>query len=174
MSTNAFTPRNTNWDGVWGTFNLGLVNEVDPDIKLVCEPITRGTTGKVELGDYAIATAGMVKFQIPDINPTLLTTLNPWMADGDGQVLMPATPNKDMYAYAQILNLHPHDIAAGTVTEDLNFVKAVPMSCINIKRDGQDPKKGIWEATFKLYPDRTKLFASPPKLVYGYLGAIPS
>ena len=170
--SNTYNPRITNWDVVWSSYSLGLVNEVQPDIKLITTPVTRGTTGKkVVLDDFVSAVDAKVKVKIPDIAAALIKELCPWIGSG-AQYLAPSVPNTLLYQYAALLTLHPHDIAAATTTEDLSFPKAVPFSLFDLKRDGD--KESDWEVEFKVYPDFTKLTAGTPILCYAYLGPVPS
>lgn len=167
--SNTYNPRITSWDTVWSGYDLKFVNEVRPDIKLITTPITRGTTGKkVVLDDFVSAVDAMIKCKVPDIAASLILEMCPWV--GAKQYLSPSAPNASLYSYAALLTLHPHDIASGTTTEDLNFPKAVPFSLFNLARDGD--KETDWELIFKIYPDFTKLTASTPLLVYGYLGPV--
>jgi hypothetical protein len=163
------TGRMTDWDVTWNSIALGTFNEVDPSkLKMTLEPITRGTTGKTILGHMVTGLEGTLTVQCMDVTSTLINDLQPWQTAGE---IIPSTPNQDLYSYAQVLTLHPHDVAAATHTEDLNFIKAVPISVIQLKRDGG--KQDMLIAEFQLYPDRAQIVGTPPKVVYGYVGPIP-
>jgi hypothetical protein len=167
MSNIAYTPRRTAWDVTWNANGLGTVYEVNPDLKLITDPIRRGTTGKVILGHWIIGLEGVIKVQCADLTLPLQQQMFPWWTSG-AIPLVPETPQQNMYQYAQELVLHPHDLPAATTTEDVHLIKTVPMQILNIKRDGV--KDEVFEVTFQPYPDLSRLQAATPFLDYGYIG----
>jgi hypothetical protein len=165
MSVTVSNIRRCNWDVTWNAVPLGGVDEVDPDMELLTEPITVGSIGKVELGSRYIGLNALIKVQLREVTRTAMEKLLPWFAGSPGAAinLAPAI-NVDLYTYAQTLLLHPTSGASGT-TEDLNFPKAVPMQSMKLKRDGENDD--VWDIIFKIFPDRSQL----PALVYGTMTA---
>lgn len=161
--------RRTNWDPTWSSTALGLQNKVNPDLKLMLDPITTGTTGKVILGYRIVGLEGKVSIVVRETTLALIRKLAaPWWSSGLVP-LVPSAINVDLYSYAALLTLHPHDLGAGTVTEDINLLKTVPVNAYHLERDGV--KDDEWMVDFMVFPDRSLLEASPPTLVYGYIGA---
>jgi hypothetical protein len=164
--------RRTAWDVTWNSVALGLVDEVNPDLKLMMEPITAGTFGKITLGHRIIGLEGKVSVVVREVILAKIKALAaPWWSTGSVPIA-PETFNSDSYALAQLLTLHPHDVAAGTTDQDLTLVKTVPLQPYRVKRDGT--KDDMWSVDFEVYPDRSQMEASPPKLVYGYIGPVPA
>jgi hypothetical protein len=160
--------RETNWDGKWATIPFGLINQVNPDLKLTLSPIKRGTTGKHVLGHFISALEGDVSVEIPAPSLTIIKAMTPWYSTGTQIFFVPPAMNVNLYTFAQPLVLHPHDVDAADLTQDLTLVKAAPMSAFNLTRDGD--KEEIWKLMFFPYPDFDQLVASPPVVSYGYLG----
>ena len=170
MSNVAYNARRTAWDVTWHAIALGTVYLVQPDLKLVLDPITRGTTGKIVLGHWANGLEGSIKCQFADVARTIQEVNVPWfagVAGTDSIPLTPATPYTNLYQYAQELILHPHDLTSSN-KEDVHLLKAVPIQLPNMKRDGKSDD--VYEGEFYFYPDLTQLQASPPVLKYGYIG----
>lgn len=170
MGDNAYTPRRTTWDPKWAGDGLGTSMEIDPAVKLQLEPIVRGTTGKIVLGYWIIGIEGSIKCNLPDVSPTLLAKLAPWTAGANAGSLPlhPVAFQANLYDFAQMLILHPHDMGAD-VTQDLHFPKAAPVSTINMKRAGT--ADDVWVVEFMVLPDLAQLQTATPKLVMGYMGA---
>jgi hypothetical protein len=155
--------RRTNWDVTWGTTALGLVDEVMPDAALVMSDIKIGSHGNMVLGQRVEDLQVRVKVQMREVTRTLQATLTPWYDAAAGGAapatdIVPLAPavNTDLYSLAKQLTLHPHDIAAGTKTQDIVFFKAVPISSpARLKRTGT--QDDVWEVEFAIYPDRSKI-----------------
>ena len=165
--------RRTNWNPTWSGTSLGYVDEVDPDFEIDTESVMVGTFGKMVLGERIVGIKGKIKVQVRESTLAIMQTLCPWWSSG----IIPLTPtglNIDYYTYADVLTLHPADLAVATVNQDLNFLKAVPIRppAGNFKRSGE--KDDVWPVEFLVFPDRTKLALDPPQMVYGYVGAIPA
>jgi hypothetical protein len=165
--SNSFTARKTAWDITFASFNMGTTNKVDPSkLKFITEPIWRGTTGgpKNELGDFIIGLTGGISADIMDVTLAAFEAAAPWWSSGS-VMMVPETINTDMYSYAALLTLHPHDEA--DTNQDLNFLNAVAMTPPGTPaRDGS--KNDVWTVEFKIYPSRTYVLEG--KLVYGYVG----
>lgn len=171
MSANAYTPRRTSWSATWNTFGLGTLYEVDPALDLITAEIKRGSTGEIVLGEWIIGLKGVVKVQLADITRIIQEKMTPWFSGVSGTdsiPLVPMTFQQNMYQYAQELVLHPNDLT--TTKEDLHLIKTVPIVTGRIKRDGM--KDEVWETTFVPFPDLSRLQASPPVPVWGYVGDV--
>jgi len=164
MANVTYTPRRTTWDPTWNGNALGTTNKVTNELKYNVEPITRGTTGKMVLGHWVYGLMGLVRTELPDVGPTLFTNINPFASDSG--IMHPSTVI-NLYNYAQLLTLHPHDL--GATTEDQNFVKAVPLKPQTLDRDGV--KDDVLIVDWWIYPDLSKLFATPSVIVFGWMGA---
>lgn len=163
-----------NWDLRWTKaggvlHDFGAVDKVTPDIEIVTVPKKVGSVGDVELGEWIVALKGTIRAELREIDLTTLQKLMPWWTTGNIS-LIPATWHQDLYDYAGLLTLHPSDLPTATVTEDVHFLKAVPMFQ-PMARDGVAPDKLL--ATFKFYPDRAQLVAGAPLLSYGHIGTAP-
>jgi hypothetical protein len=165
MSYNVARTRLTNYDVTWNSVALGSVDKVTPDLKMKTVPIKVGSVGDVVLGERIIALEGTIKVEAREIDRAQYAALMPWSSTGSIP-LLPATVHEDLYSYAEILTLHPIDLASAT-TEDITLIKAVPMVEF-FDSDGKKDNNAL--VTFSFYPDRTQL----PTLAYGYLGPAPS
>lgn len=162
------TGRMIDWNVKWNDVSLGTVGKVDPsNLQINFKPVTRGTTGPAILGEMCSGITGVISVECMDVSASLITELCPWQTSGE---LIPLAPNADFYQYAQVLNFHPTDVAAGTLTEDINFVKAVPASFLKLSRDGNNQDKLIVD--FRIYPDRARLTGASPVLLYAYQGGV--
>lgn len=174
MSNNATQLRRTAYQVTWATSptptDFGFVDAVDPALDLKLDPITTGTTGKLILGWRVVGLEGTIKMQMRQTTLANFKVVMPWYVSGSVP-LVPPTPNVDLYTYAAQLQLHPVDLAAATVTEDVYMLKAVPMQSFKLKRDGKGDD--IYEVSWGFFPDRTKLALDPPQVVYGYIGTPP-
>lgn len=174
MSDNAYTPRRTAWDVKFNGYGLGTTYEVDPsNLKVTLEPIKRGTTGNITLGWWILGIEGTLKVQVADVTREAMEKLTPWFAGSTGDSIPLVPPaNANLYDYAQLLTLHPHDLASTDHSQDLNFLKAAAVAPpIAIKRNGNTDD--LWQAEFAVFPDLGQLIASGPAKVYGYVGPIP-
>lgn len=156
--------RRTNWKCTWNATDLGYVDEVTPELSYMLEAITVGSIGKAKLGERFLGLSGdTIKIQVRECTRAVVEKLLPWFTGTTGSAEIALTPpiNTDIYTYAQALVLHPEDLAAGTVNEDVELYKAVPVSAWPMKRNGQ--QDDVWEVTFRIFPDRTQL----PALKYG-------
>jgi len=160
--------RRTNYDTTWNGNSPGIVDAVDPQLKLLLEPITAGTYGNVVLGRRIIALEGQVLVDYRECSLTQIQRFMPWYTSGSIP-LTPTTLNKDMYDYAQLLTLHPRD--AADTNQDTSLLKAVPVNAYSIKRDGKSDD--IWRVAYDFYPLRSALEATPSVLLYGYVGPVP-
>lgn len=164
--------RLTNWSVKWkqagagSAFDFGGVDNVKPNIKIVTKDVKIGTTGAAVLGKRIVSLTGTVSAELREIDLTTLQKLMPWFTSGSIP-LIPATVHKDMYDYAGLLTLHPDDLAADVLTQDLNLLKAVPTFT---PMDGDGENDNFILAEWEFFPDRAQL----PSLNYGYVGAVPA
>jgi hypothetical protein len=156
----------------WNSVDLGGLDGVKPEFKMLLDPIKIGSLGKAKVGDRFVGLGEDAKVTIKireTANGTLrgrLQKLMPWATQTTGAelALTPAV-NVDLYSYAQALVLHPRGAAA--VDEDLTLLKTVPVRAHEIPRTGTEDD--VWEVEFLIYPDRSSL----PALVYGKVTATP-
>jgi|SRR5579884_1341768 len=172
MAGQAYTPRRTAWSVTWNAWGLGVSGKTKPDLKLTLTPIKRGTTGPFVLGDWISNVDGLINCEIKDIDRVIQEKLIPWFSGVSGTDSIPIIPtglNTNLYTYAQELILHPVDMGSSTI-QDIHITKAVPLSCVNLERDGDHDD--VWNATFKAYPDVSQITATTPAVKYGYIGNI--
>ncbi len=145
------------YDVLWGSTDLGGVDDVKPNLKLIWEALKCGSTGDVKLDDVyrGISDDSHVSVIVREVQLALIRTLMPWAAVSGAFDLTPPIGAR-MQQYAQQLTLHPRD-KGSTTTEDVLFWKAVPVQSFLLPRNGKDPDK--WEIIFNVYPDLTKLAA---------------
>jgi hypothetical protein len=155
------------WGASGSQYSFGAVDKVTLQLPLKTKPIKVGSMGDIELGQRVIGIADGAKVQIEarQIDLTFLQKMHPWWSSGS-IAKTPAAAQVDLYTYAQLLTLHPNDVAAGTFTQDVNLLKAVPMLS-DEGRDGVGDGKDLVD--FWIFPDR----ASFPTIVYGYYGTPP-
>ena len=158
----------TAWDVAWNSNDLGWADKVTPKLDFITKEKKVGSLGNVPIGEWFLGMTGVVTAEFREIVLDLVQKMCPWWATG-ATMLTPAA-GVDLYTYAQKLVLHPHDIAAGTLTDDLTLYKAVPLKPYAVERDGETPDK--WAVDFKIFPDLSKLAALG--LVYGYYGVAPT
>jgi hypothetical protein len=140
---------------------------VTPDIIVKKKNVIIPSVGDIVLDRRIIGLdeGSKVTVECRQVTAELFQKANPWYSAG-AIPLVPAAVNASEYAYANLLTLHPTDVDAGTTTEDLNFVKAVPVIHWP-DRTGTEDDVAVIE--FFLYPDHAQL----PTRVYGYMGAVP-
>lgn len=165
MPNQTITPSNTrrtNFDVLWGTHELGGVDKVDlSKIALLLEPVKIGSLGNMKLDDRFIGfeDGALITVQCREITRTRIEKLVPWFSGSPG-ALVPLAPSVNTLmsnSYAAALVLHPRDKA--DASEDVKFYKAVPVQSVNLSRDGK--ADDVWEITFRIYPDLSKLPANP-------------
>jgi hypothetical protein len=155
--------RLTDWDVTWGTYSLGYVDKVTPDLKIKTMPLKVGTLGDIEVGHRIIGLEGSIKVEVREIDFVMQRSLTPWGGTSGTVVnLMPTLP-ADLYDYAKALLLHPHD-KGSDVSEDVHLLKTVPKIIPATERDGM--KYDVWTIEFQVFFDRAQL----PQLVYGTIG----
>jgi hypothetical protein len=76
-----------------------------------------------------------------------------------------------MYALADVLILHPTDMDEDT-SEDLQYPKAYPI--FGAPKSSMGRNFQTIDVEWKIFPDQTQVLASPPVLIAGYKGEIPS
>lgn len=162
--------RRTNYDVTWDSSDLGSVNDVDPQLKLLVGKVETGSTGQMKLDDRVLGLedAAKVIIQLRECTRDRLEKLVPW-STGSGDYELSLTPVIGTLlsaTYAKALILHPRDMA--DVSEDIELYKTVPMNAIGPKRTGREDD--IWTIEFWIYPDLTKLTTSP----YGRVKAKPA
>lgn len=159
--------RRTDWDVTWKKVPAGLVDEVDPALKIDLAPIKFGTTGDHVLGYWIKSVTGDIKVEFRQISLGVFEAYTPW-GNGSGSILLlPTSPNIDLYAFADLLTLHPHDMP--DTSEDMNFLKASPTSLpAAITRNGS--KDDVWKLSFCVFPDRDLITGSPGVIAYGWIG----
>jgi hypothetical protein len=166
MSVTPANLRRNNWNVTFNSVDLGGVDEVDPDLELMLEPITVGSMGKAILGYRIIGLSkDEITVEVREITRAIIEKLIPWSGGAGAAIDLSPPVNTDIYAYAQVLLLHPNDVAGGTTSQDLEFLKAVPIQTMNLKRDGQ--ADDVWQIKFKILPDRSQY----PALKYGTVKA---
>lgn len=168
--SNPYTPRRTSWDPTWNGWEMGTNMSATPDLKITLKPIKRGQTGDLILGHWITGMEGMISIECADMTRLLQEKMFPWFAGSAGVDSIPLLPsglNVNLYSYAQELILHPHDGA--DAKQDLHLIKAVPVSAVKLpKRDGI--KDDLYNIDFYVYPDVSRIQASPPEVIYGYVG----
>jgi hypothetical protein len=158
--------RATMYDVSWNAYDLGGLDNVDPQFDLLLRAIKMGSFGPVKLGDRFLGLDDGAKV-IVDIRETVRGTfqkLAPWANQSAGNELDLTPPaNTDLYTYAQSLILHPRDRTGQTPStdQDLELYKTVPVNWFKLKRTGND--EDVYSVTFLIYPDRAQL----PLLKYG-------
>lgn len=158
--------RLTNFNVKWGSYDFGAIDEIRVRAVIQKKEIKVGSVGDVVLGHRVLGLDAAISFAAREIDLTFLQKVHPWWTSGP-IAMIPATALQDLYSYAAQLTLHPNDLAAGTVTQDRNYLKAVPV-LDTTDRDGVNDDKDM--VTFLLYPDRTQLATAR---VYGYIGTPP-
>jgi hypothetical protein len=164
--------RRAGWNVKWGTtpFDFGFVDKVEPALDMKLDPITTGTTGKLILGYRFVGLEGTIKIQTRETTLSAFQKAAPWWSSGSVPVV-PGALHVDLYTYADVLTLHPSDLPAATVNQDLIMLKACPMNAFKLPRDNKNDD--VYELSFCLFPDRTKLAQDPPVIAYGYIGTPP-
>jgi hypothetical protein len=140
--------------------DLGGVDEVKIDAKLLYSPVKIGSAGPAKLDDYfdGLDDGAKVSVKVREVTLTRIRKMCPW-DNGSGSVDLTPPIGTKMYQYAKKLTLHPTDQGAGT-TLDIVFFKAVPANSFQVERNGV--KQDEWVVEFAIYPDRTKLAAGSP------------
>jgi len=152
----------------WNSNDLGWVDKVEPKIELITKEKKVGSLGDVAIGEWFVGLKGVVSIEFREPCLDLAQKLMPWWSSG--VINMSPAMSVDLYTYAQRLILHPREIAAGTLTNDLSFLKAVPHKPYQVNRDGNTPD--VWALDFVLFPDLSKL--ATVGLVWGYVGDPPA
>lgn len=165
ISRTRLTNHKVKWGASGSQYDFGAIDKVNVRSVITKKEIKVGSVGDVVLGHRVIGLEAAISFEAREIDLNFLKKVHPWWSSG-AIAMLPATVLQDLYTYAQILTLHPNDLADGTVDQDRNFVKAVPV-LESSDRDGVNDDKDM--VTFLIYPDRTQL----PARIYGYIGAIP-
>lgn len=147
--------RFTNYDVTWAAVDLGGVDEVKLDLKMIFTPIKIGSAGAMKLDDRfeGLGDDAQVSVIVREVALAKIVSLCPWETGGGIADLVPPV-GTNLYQYAQALLLHPRDKGVAT-TEDIEIYKTVPVSSFQLPRDGVKPD--MWEVIFNIYPDRTKL-----------------
>lgn len=163
-----------NWNVKWGTYDLGAVDKVTPDMTLTLTDKMVGSMGKVVLGAWIVALDGKISVEAREMSHLLFQQITPWNAalgaagtNTASVPLFPASLGTDLYDSAKQLILHPSTFAADNLTMDLTFAKAVPI-LPKAPADGVTPN--VVPIDFMFYPDRGQF----PNLVYGWFGPPPS
>jgi hypothetical protein len=165
MAYNIARTRLTDFNVSWATYDFGGIDEIRIRSVLTKKEIKVGSVGDVVLGHRVLGLDAAISFAAREIDLVYLKKVHPWWTSGPIS-LLPAAALQDLYSYAGLLTLHPNDLAAGTVDQDRNYLKAVPLLDTS-DRDGVNDDKDM--VTFLLYPDRAQL----PLKVYGYIGTPP-
>jgi hypothetical protein len=169
MAIDVTQTRRSNYNVSWNSIDLGGVNKVDlSKLELLLEPVKIGSLGNMKLDDRFIGLKdeSIISVEIRQVTRTIIEKLVPWFSGSTG-ALVPLVPpvNTLIGTYAQILLLHPRDVA--DVSQDVKLYKTVPIQAFNLTRDGT--KDDVWEIMFMIYPDITKLPNNP----YGEIVAAP-
>ncbi len=151
----------------WGTDDLGFIKEVDPTgLKMIWKELTIGNIGPAVLDKQFQGLTGEVKFALHEVKIATIQKLCPWWTSGSVPIT-PTTIGWSQYANSKLLNLHPYTVAAGTTTEDRNYLK-VFLEFTDPKAEGNTWRQV--DVTATLFPDQALL----PALTYGYRGPVPS
>ena len=149
-------PYDVSWDT--GTpVDLGGVDDVKPNFKLVWEALKCGSTGDVKLDDVfrGLSDDSHISVIVREVQLTIIRKMVPW-GGASGVINLCPPIGTRLMQYAKQLTLHPRDMGAVT-TEDVEIWKTVPVQSFALPRNGKDPDK--WEVIFNIYPDLTKLAA---------------
>lgn len=172
----------SNYDVLWGSYPIGGVDKVTPDLKLVTKIIKIGTLGDVPIGERSIGLDGTIKVEAREVDLVQLKGVIPWSpaagsaTPGTAAVSIPLISgvfHQDLYDLAKMLVVHPTHMLADT-SQDLTLLKATPIIVYHGERNGVADDMDLIE--FRVYPLRTgsnSLASSPPMLNYGYIGPPP-
>jgi hypothetical protein len=151
---------NATWDTAGSAHDLGGVDAVKIDAKLLYDPIKIGSAGKMKLDEYfdGLGDDAKVSITVREVTLARIRKLCPW-DNGSGSVDLTPPVGTKMYQYAKQLLLHPTDQGAGT-TLDIAFFKTVPVNSFQVERNGV--KQDEWVVEFAIFPDATKLAAGTP------------
>lgn len=170
---NVSETRRTNYLITLDGIGLGLTDDVDPSgVKIMTEPIQCGSTGKIILGERVIGIEGSIKIQHRQVNRTMIDRLMPMIPTTGGSRGGPLNLNIDLYDHAKRLTLHPIDKATGDTSEDVHFLKAVPIVAVAPKRTGKEDD--VMDVEYKIYPDRSTMTSAPYKPTWFWIGPIPA
>jgi hypothetical protein len=127
--------------------------------------------GDVKIDDLLVGMDGVVKISLKQVKIATMRQLI-LQAPGNGSIPgIPTTQYQSMYALAGLLNIHPTDMGSDT-SEDFNIVKAAPVLTLPKSTEGKNTQD--LDCDWMIYPDQTQFIASPPVLVYYYVGPVPS
>jgi len=158
-----------NYDCTWNAVAMGAVDKVTPNLELITKEKKVGSLGNLVIGHWIIGLGGDITCEFREVDLTHFQKMMPWYVSGNIP-LVPATWHKDLYDYAATLILHPNDLPAATLTQDVVLTKCVPMFKFP-DRDGENPDKPA--VKFMFYPDRSQLtVAGAPVLSYGTFGNV--
>lgn len=165
--------RRTNYDVIFDGDNLGLLDDVSPELAMMLEPVKTGSTGNMKLDDRftGLEDDARITVQVREINRTQIERLMPWFTGTANTGDIPLTPatNALMSTHAKLLVLHPRDQGT-TLTQDLVILKAFPRTGYQLPRTGTEDD--VWEIEFLIYPDVSKIGTADNP--YGYVGTPPS
>ena len=114
---------------------------------------------------------GAVKTTLHEVNADRLREMMPWAAATGGFALNPSAEYYSEYANSGILLLHPRTLPTATVTDDITILHAFPT--VMLPKNAGDDDREV-EIEWNILPDQAALIASPPTIVYGYIGATPA
>ncbi|MGE5608998.1 MAG: hypothetical protein ACM359_07075 [Bacillota bacterium] len=156
MAYDSSNVRQINYDASWDGKDLGGVDLVKPELDLQFSPVQIGSAGSVILDEIFQGLGGNAKVTVTVREVTLqrMKDLVPWAGSTTPYALTPP-PGTKIAQYAKVLKLHPRDVT--DTTQDLNFLKAVPVQSFQLERDGV--KQDAWAVVFRLFPDPAKLAA---------------
>src|SRR4051812_25870099 len=123
---NAANLRKFNYSAVWNGVDLGYTNAtvIDPQLAFTDKKV--GSLNGVTLGAWTKGADPFVELEFSEITRTMMEKLSFWFAGSAGQAIKLVPPlGIDIYTYAQLLVLHPSDLAAGVTSQDPNLLKAV-------------------------------------------------
>lgn len=157
MAFDSTKVRQTNYDAMWDTQDLGGLDDVKINMDLIFLPVKIGSAGNMKLEDrfQGLNDDAHVLIVVREVTLALIRKLVPW-AGATGAAALTPPIGTGMTQYAKQLTLHPRDMLLVT-TEDMEFWKAVPVQSYKLPRNGQDFDK--WEVRFNLYPDPAKIAA---------------
>lgn len=163
---NAANLRRFDYNCVWNSIDHGYVDAVMIDPQLAYSDKKVGSLGKVILGAWGDAGDPIVEVELREITRTLLEKMAYWFAGSAGQAVKLSPPaGVDIYTYAQLLTLHPTDIAGGTTSQDVTLLKAVPIWGMKLTVNGEND--AVYKMRFRGFPDRSGL----PTVDYGSITA---
>jgi len=152
--------------------SLGWMQDVDPSgIKVLKVDKLLPEIGNIVVDKVIIGMDGTIKTVLQQVDIAALRAVIPWAPTSGSIPLVPSTQYQSDYSYAGALVLHPRAVADDS--EDITFVKAVPMFP-KLPKSSDGKTWNTLEVEWTPFPDQTVLIADTPVLSYGYIGPAPT